>query len=64
MITKWTFRTIVGDIEDNGLLLGLMKFDRARESLSGEISIGVEKSAISLLNTMHVEGDSIRAPKG
>ena len=64
MITNCTFRTIVGDIKDNGLSLGLMKFARAGGSLSGEISIGVEKSAFSLLNTMPVEGESIRAPKG
>ena len=63
MITKWTFRTIVGDIEDNGLLLGLMKFAGAGGSMSGEISVGVEKSSISLFNTMPVEGESIRAPK-
>ena len=58
-----TLRTSVGDIEDSGRLVGLTKFDGAGGSLSREISVGMEKSSISLFNTIPVDGESIPAPK-
>ena len=50
-------------MEDNGLLFGSMKFVGAGGSMSGVISVGVEKSSISLLSTIPVEGDNTPAPK-
>lgn len=56
--------TIIGVIEDNGLLLGLIKFAGAGGRLSGVISVGVEKSPISLLSTIPVEGERTPPPNG
>lgn len=50
-------------MEDNGLLFGRMKFAGEGGSLSGDTSVGVEKSSISLLRMMPVEGDSTPPPK-
>lgn len=55
---------MIGVIEDNGLLFGLIKFEGAGGSLSGEISVGVEKSFISLFSKIPVEGERTNAPKG
>ena len=54
---------IIGVMEDKGLLLGSIKFVGAGGSLSGDISVGVEKSSISLLITIPVEVDRTPAPK-
>lgn len=54
---------IIGVMEDNGLLFGLIKFVGAGGSLSGETSVGVEKSSISSLITIPVEGERTPAPK-
>lgn len=59
-----TLVTMIGVIEDNGLLFGLIKFEGAGGSLSGEISVGVEKSFISLFSRIPVEGERTNAPKG
>lgn len=59
----FTFVTISGVMEDNGLLFGLIKFDGAGGSLSEDFSVGIEKSPISSFSTIPVERDSIRAPK-
>lgn len=56
--------TIIGVIEDKGLLLGLIKFAGAGGRLSGVISVGVEKSPISLLSTIPVEGERTPPPNG
>jgi hypothetical protein len=40
---------IIGVMEDNGLFLGSIKLVGARGSFSGDISVGMEKSSISLL---------------
>lgn len=58
-----TLRTMMGVMEDNGLLFGLMKLTGEGGSLSGDTSVGTEKSPISLLSTMPVEGDITPAPK-
>lgn len=55
--------TIIGVIEDKGRLFGLIKFAGAGGSMSGDISVGAEKSPISLLRTIPVEGESTPAPK-
>jgi len=60
----FTLVTMIGAMEDNGLLFGLIKFAGAGGSLSGVISVGVEKSSISLFSTIPVEGESTPAPKG
>ena len=59
-----TFVTMIGVMEDKGLLLGLMKFAGAGGRLSGVVSMGVEKSSISLLSTIPVEGERTPPPKG
>lgn len=59
-----TLRTIIGVIDDNGLLSGLMKLLGEGGRLSGDTSVGEEKSPISLLNTIPVEGDRTPAPNG
>lgn len=51
-------------MEDKGLLFGSIKFAGAGGSMSGDISVGVEKSPISLLSMIPVEGESTPAPKG
>lgn len=51
-------------MEDRGLLFGLIKFAGAGGSMSGDISVGAEKSPISLLTMIPVEGDNTPAPKG
>ena len=58
-----TFITMIGVMDDRGLLFGLIKFEGAGGSLSGDNSVGVEKSSISLLITMPVDGDRTPAPK-
>lgn len=50
-------------MEDKGLLFGLIKLVGAGGSLSGDLSVGVEKSSISLLRTMPVEGERTPPPK-
>lgn len=59
-----TFVTIIGVMEDKGLLLGSMKFAGAGGRWSGDKSVGIEKSSISLLSTIPVEGESTPPPKG
>lgn len=49
-------------MEDKGLLFGLMKLVGAGGSLSCDRSVGTEKSSISLLRTMPVDGDSTPPP--
>lgn len=58
-----TLRTMIGVMEDKGLFFGLMKLAGAGGRRSGAISVGVEKSSISLFSTMPVEGDNTLAPK-
>jgi hypothetical protein len=55
--------TIIGVMEDKGLLLGSIKFAGAGGSMSGVISVGAEKSPISLLSKIPVEGERTPAPK-
>lgn len=50
-------------MEDRGLLFGLIKFEGAGGRWSGDNSVGVEKSSISLLSTMPVDVDRTPAPK-
>lgn len=53
----------MGVMEDKGLLFGLMKLDGEGGSSSGDdASLGIEKSSISLLRIMPVEGDSTPPP--
>ncbi|KAF6156324.1 hypothetical protein GIB67_013768 [Kingdonia uniflora] len=56
-------RVIIGVIDDNGLFFGAMKFAGTGGSLSAIFYVGVEKSSISLLSTIPVEGASTPAPK-
>lgn len=60
---KFTLVTIMGVMEDKGLLLGSIKFAGAGGSISGVISVGAEKSPISSFSTIPVEGESSPAPK-
>jgi hypothetical protein len=53
---------IIGVMEDNGLFLGSIKLVGAGGSFSGDISVGMEKSSISLLITIPVEVERIPAP--
>lgn len=55
---------MIGVMEDKGLLLGLIKFAGAGGRVSGVISVGVEKSSISLLSTIPVDGERTPPPKG
>lgn len=55
---------ISGVMEESGLLFGLIKFAGVGGSMSGGFSVGIEKSPISLLRTIPVEGERIPAPKG
>lgn len=55
---------MTGVMEDNGLLLGLIKFVGEGGRLSDEISVGTEKSPISLFNTIPVAGDKTPPPNG
>lgn len=55
--------TIIGVMEERGLLFGWIKFAGAGGSLSEDISVGIEKSPISLLRTIPVEGERMPAPK-
>lgn len=55
---------MTGVMEDNGLLFGLIKFVGEGGRLSGDISVGAEKSPISLFSTIPVEGDKIPPPNG
>lgn len=59
-----TFVTIIGVMEDKGLFFGLIKFAGAGGKLSVDISVGIEKSPISLLRIIPVEGERIPAPNG
>jgi hypothetical protein len=52
-----------GVMEDKGRFPGAMKLAGAGGSSSGERSSGTEKSSISLLSTMPVDGESTSAPK-
>lgn len=54
----------MGVIEDKGLLFGLIKLAGAGGSSSGDTSVGVEKSSISLLRIMPVESESTPPPNG
>jgi hypothetical protein len=54
---------IIGVMEDNGLFLGSIKLVGAGGSFSWDISVGMEKSSISLLITIPVEIERIPAPK-
>lgn len=63
MFKNQTLVMISGVMEERGLLFGLMKFEGAGGSLSGDISVGVEKSSISLLSRIPVEGESTPPPK-
>jgi hypothetical protein len=57
-------RAIVGDMDDNGLFPGTMKLAGAGGGTSFEtFFIGMEKSSISLFNTIPVLGERIFAPK-
>lgn len=56
-------RTIVGVMEDNGLLNGLIKFAGAGGGSFAESFLGMEKSSISLLSTIPVPGERNRDPK-
>ena len=58
-----TFNTIVGVIEDKGLLPGRTKLGGAGGGVFPELLLGMEKSSISLLRTIPVLGDSIFEPK-
>lgn len=58
-----TFVIIIGDMEDKGLLFGLIKFAGAGGKSSVDIFTGIEKSPISSLRTIPVEGESTPAPK-
>jgi len=51
-------------MDDNGLFFGRIKLAGAGGSLSGDISLGVEKSPISLLSTIPVDGESTPPPNG
>ena len=59
-----TLVIISGVMEDKGLLFGSIKFAGAGGRFSTEISVGIEKSPISLLSTIPVEGERTPAPKG
>lgn len=54
---------IVGVMEDNGLLKGLIKFAGAGGGVLAEAFVGIEKSSISLFSTIPVLGDIIWDPK-
>ena len=58
-----TFKTIVGDMEDNGLFPGLIKLAGAGAGTPAETFPGIEKSSISLFRSIPVLGDSICEPK-
>lgn len=58
-----TFVTIIGVMEERGLLFGWIKFVGAGGSLSGDIFVDIEKSPIWLLRTIPVEGERTPAPK-
>lgn len=60
---KYTLRTIVGDMDDNGRFPGMIKLGGAGGGTSLETLLGMEKSSISLFNTIPVLGESIPAPK-
>jgi len=62
-IASNTFVMMRGVMEDNGLLFGSMKFAGAGGSLSGVISVGAEKSSISLFTKIPVETERNPAPK-
>lgn len=62
MTVLYTLRMTMGVIEDNGLLSGLMKLLGEGGRLSGDTSVGVEKSPISLLSTIPVKGERTPAP--
>lgn len=59
-----TFVTIIGVMEDKGLLFGLIKFAGAGGKVSLDILEGIEKSSISSLRIIPVEGESTPPPKG
>lgn len=62
-IVNLTLRTIVGVIDDNGLLPGWIKFAGAGGGTFSERFAGAEKSSISLLRTIPVLGERYLAPK-
>lgn len=59
-----TLRTMVGDMDESARLPGLTKFCGAGGRNPGGGTPGIEKSSISLLSTMPVEGERTIAPKG
>ena len=59
---SYTLRTIIGAMDDNGLLFGLIKLVGAGGRLSGDTSVGIEKSPISLFIMTPVDGESNPAP--
>lgn len=52
----------MGVMEDKGLLFGAIKLVGAGGSLSRDMSVGIEKSSISLLRMMPVRGESTPPP--
>lgn len=58
-----TLRTIVGDIDDKGRFPGAIKLAGAGGATFFETFAGMEKSSISLFNTIPVLGESTPAPK-
>lgn len=50
-------------MDDNGLFPGAIKLAGAGRGTSPETFAGIEKSSISLFNTIPVLGDSTREPK-
>lgn len=54
---------ITGVMDDKGLLFGLIKFEGEGGRLSADISVGTEKSPISLFSTIPVERDKTPPPK-
>ena len=55
---------MVGAMDESGRLPGLTKFCGAGGRKPGGGTPGIEKSPISLLSTMPVEGERTLAPKG
>lgn len=55
---------IIGVIEDNGRLFGCIKLKGEGGRVLGDISVGTEKSPISLFNTMPVELERTPPPNG
>ena len=63
MVVNYTLRTMIGDMDDNGLFPGLIKLAGAGGRDPVATFPGIEKSSISLFNTIPVLGDIIFEPK-